>query len=358
MDSKQLSSSNVRSYILRRFAITALTVVVAMFVLITIEDIAFRGLVTYATHTQVYESPGLVLYLAFLLASNLLSGNAQLGIGPAATVQLTLLLVLMAALVLAPLAIGAVAFANMVEQRIISEHKARDAERAQFYSKRNLMISDMAHDLRTPVMAIEGLAQALDDGMVADEQTQQRYLRSIKAKAEKMADLVNMLFDFVKLESDGYALDRKILDLPQLVLNEAAASYTDVEDAGMQLRIEVPEDPVSVYADETQLARVVANLIANAMRHNSPGTTIVVGLHRRAGVVDIIVADNGTRIESSAESLFEPFTREDAARAGGGSGLGLSIVKSIVDMHGYQIDLLQPYGAYTKAFIVTCSIEN
>ena len=58
------------------------------------------------------------------------------------------------------------------------------------------------------------------------------------------------------------------------------------------------------------------------------------------------------------DELFEPFARGDAARAGGGSGLGLSIVKSIVDMHGYQIELRQPYGPYAKAFVVTCELDE
>lgn len=259
--------------------------------------------------------------------------------------------------VAAPVMLGALAFARMTERRIAAEQEARNAERAQYFRRRNLMISDMAHDLRTPVMGISGLAQALADGMVPDEVTRQRYLRSITAKADKMADLVNVLFDFVQLDSEGFRLDRKNVDLPQLLLREAAAAYTDVEDAGMELRVEVPEDPLTVFADERQLGRVVANLIANAVRHNGSGTVITLALGRRAGVADVVVADTGAPITQDVRELFEPFARGDAARSGGGSGLGLSIAKTVVDMHGYQLHLVQPYGTYTKAFVVTCAVD-
>lgn len=276
---------------------------------------------------------------------------------PTGIVQSLLRLLLLIAPIIVPVAAGAIVFANQTERRIAAEQEARNAERARYFQRRNLMISDMAHDLRTPVMSISGLAQALADGMVGDQGTRQRYLHAITTKSEKMADLVNILFDYVQLDSEGYQLDRRRIDLPQLLLREAASAYTDVEDAGMELRVEVPEAPLAVYADERQLGRVVANLIANAVRHNDAGTVITLALGRRAGVADVVVADTGKPIVQDVEELFEPFARGDAARSGGGSGLGLSIAKTIVDMHGYQIHLVQPYGTYTKAFVVTCTVE-
>ncbi len=262
----------------------------------------------------------------------------------------------MIVLVLAPPVVIAVLFASEVDALVRDELERRDDELRQAYERRNLMISDMAHDLRTPVMGISASAQAFADGLVKDPEEQERVLRSISAKADKMGELVSMLFDFVKLESEGFELDRKVLDLPQLLLAEAASAYTDIEAAGMELLVSVPEDPLPVYADEAQLRRAVGNLLANAQRHNPTGTRIELALGRRAGVADIIVADTGLAIEQDIEGLFEPFARGDASRSGGGSGLGLSIVKGILDMHDYTIELRQPYGSFTKAFVVTCAI--
>ena len=357
MAPERASATKLRSFITRRFILITVIAVAFVMLFVAFEDLVFAQFIANVTNTQVSEAPCQALHLLALLIGNAFFG-AELGISAGASVQLFGLCILMLALIAAPVVIGAVVFSRMAERRIIADQRIREEELAQFYRNRNLMISDMAHDLRTPVMSISGLSQALSDGIVTEEESRQRYLHAIHAKSDKMADLVTMLFDFVQLDSEGYELDRTVLDLPQLVLREAAAAYTDVEDAGMRLRIEVPEEPVSVFADEKQLSRVVANLIANAVRHNAPGTTIVIGLNRRAGVADVIVADDGKVIESDAEKLFEPFTREDSARSGGGSGLGLSIVKSIVDMHGYQIRLMQPYGLYTKAFVVSCGVEG
>ena len=256
-----------------------------------------------------------------------------------------------------PVVLGGFVYSRLVIRRLSDELEAADKERRQHYAQRNLMLSDMAHDLRTPVMGISSLARALEDGMVEDDATRQRYLRSIVAKSDKMGELATMLFEYIKLESKGFELNKEKIDLPQLLLNEAAALYSDAEDAGMELIVEVSEEPAPIFADRAQIARVVSNLLSNAMRHNTSGTRIVLALVRRAGVAEIVVADTGQPIEGDPRELFEPFARGDAARAGGGSGLGLSIAKTIVDMHGYSLNLQQPYGTYTKAFIVGCAID-
>lgn len=351
------TTDTMRAFIIKRFVLVAVVVVAADLSIIMLEDTLFSGMLASVASSAANPSPGEAIRWALRLLWDFFVSH-QLGISSMSATLTLLLLLAMVALVVAPIVVGALVFARITERRVAAEQKARDEERAQFFQRRNLMISDMAHDLRTPVMSISGLAQALADGIVTDEESKQRYLRSISAKSDKMGDLVSLLFDYVQLDSAGYALARTPLDLPQLMLREAAVAYTDVEDAGMELRVEVPETPVTVVADEKQLARVVANLIANAVRHNSAGTVIALALGRRAGVADIIVADTGKRIEQDVEELFEPFSRGDAARSGGGSGLGLSIVKTIVNMHGYQINLVQPYGSYTKAFIVSCAVED
>ena len=261
-------------------------------------------------------------------------------------------------LLLAPIVLGGFVYSRLTQRRLAAELEAAETERRHYYAQRNLMLSDMAHDLRTPVMGISSLARALEDGMVTDEATRQRYLHSIVAKSDKMGDLATMLFDYIKLDSKGFELKRELVDLPQLLLNEAAALYSDAEDAGMELIVEVPEEPVPIWADKSQISRVVANLISNAIRHNAPGARITLGLVRRAGVAEVVVADSGQPIEGDPRELFEPFARGDAARGEGGSGLGLSIAKTIADMHGYELGLQQPYGSYTKAFILSCAIDR
>ena len=190
------------------------------------------------------------------------------------------------------------------------------------------------------------------------------YLRSICDKADKMGGLVSSVFDYTKLAGGAFVLERETIDLPQLLLNEAAVVYTDIEDAGMHFSVQVPEEPCAVFADKVQLARVMANLLVNAMRHNVAGTEIALMMVRQAGVAYVvgvasaIVADTGEPIAGNTEELFQPFVRGDVARsASGGSGLGLSICKRIADLHGYELSLVQPYGRFAKAFVLRCVVE-
>ena len=255
-----------------------------------------------------------------------------------------------------PIVIGAIVFANMVVRKVRALQERRENELAQIEQQRSQFITDIAHDLRTPLMAISGMSHAMADGLVRDEAQREEYLHSICDKSDKMGTLVNAVFDYTKLGSGSFELNCEKTDLPQLLLREAAIAYTDAEDAGMQLTTCIPEDPCLVFADRVQLSRVVANLITNAIRHNEAGTEVAVILVRQAAVAYVMVADSGAPITGNADDLFQPFAQGDYARtnARGGSGLGLSICRKIADMHGFDLSIAQPYGRFTKAFVLKC----
>ena len=148
------------------------------------------------------------------------------------------------------------------------------------------------------------------------------------------------------------------------MIREAAAfQYQDIEDAGMELDVEIPEEKILVYADKVQFSRVISNLITNAIRHNKPGTSIGLYLLEEDETLRVIVADNGVKIpKEKADMLFEPFVMGDESRnSKGGSGLGLSIAKKVVEMHGFKIRLVQQpmiqkfpaVSEYEKMFMIT-----
>lgn len=291
--------------------------------------------------------------LALILA--LVRGDYVREIGTVWTTATVLLLVTMLLMLLAPPLLGALAYARLVVRKIRALQEARERELAQIDQRRSQFLTDVAHDLRTPLMAISGMAHAMADGVVRDDGTRDEYLRAICDKSDKMSGLVSSVFDYTKLGGGSYVLDREVIELPELLLREAAVAYTDVEDAGMHLSVEVPEESCRVNADQTQLARVVANLLTNAVRHNDAGTEVALLLVRQAGVAFVVVADTGDPIPGDPEELFQPFVRGDAARsAKGGSGLGLSICRRIAELHGYGLFLVQPYGRFSKAFVLRC----
>lgn len=270
--------------------------------------------------------------------------------------------------ILTPYVLGAVCFAKITIKEFRQIQREREEEQKEFDRKKNLMLSDIAHDLRTPMTTVNGYAKALADGMVVEPEKQLEYLQAIQNKSARMNDLIHLLFEYVKLDSEGFSLDRKETDLSELLRENAALIYADFEDAGMEFEIDIPEEVVSVSVDSIQFSRVITNLLNNAMKHNESGTHIKIGMYRKNGYIYILVADSGRRIPGElAEHLFEPFTKGDVSRkSGSGSGLGLSIAKKIIEMHGFQMDFIQQLdekkipqiAGYTKEFVIQIADDS
>lgn len=265
-----------------------------------------------------------------------------------------------------PFMIGAFVYARIVTREFAKIQEMQEEANREYDRKRNLMLSDIAHDLRTPITTVSGYAAALSDGMVAPDK-QQEYLDAIRSKSARMNDLITLLFDYVKLDSDGFALKLSPLDLCELARENAALLYSDIEEAHMELVIDIPEERIEVDADRLQLSRVITNLLVNAVRHNRQGTQIMLYVRRDEERILAAVADTGACIpDELAEQLFEPFARGDKSRSGAGSGLGLSIAHKVVQMHGWELLLVQQpglqkidgLGRCAKAFVIRIGISE
>ncbi len=344
---------NLKSYLITR--LVAVMGAVALFEIIVLIPVR-RILLPIAAHAAQMEtaSNSLRLQDALSLLYIVLFGRGE---GAVLSVlsrsQIILVLLAIVIILLAPLAAGVMVYAWLAARRVNELEEQREKEREAYAAKRNLMFSDFAHDLRTPITTISGYAGALCDGMVKEPAQQKEYLEAIRKKSERMSELINLLFDYVKLGSADYKLNKKDCDVNALVAEIAASLYTDVEEAGMELIADIPETPYVVSLDRLQAGRLINNLLVNAMRHNPSGTKIAVSVKRIAGAELLTVADSGVPIEGQAARLFEPFVKGDESRSGDrGSGLGLSICKMIADMHGWSIGLAQPYEGYSKAFVV------
>lgn len=254
-----------------------------------------------------------------------------------------------------PILITAVWFSRIVAEEVEKNERQEQEIREKYEKARNLMLSDIAHDLRTPITTIGGYAKALNDGLVTSDEKRTEYLEAIQNKSERMSDLITLLFDYVRLDSESFALRLENVDITELLRENAALLYADVEEKNMEFEIDIPEERIEWYVDKLQISRVVTNLINNALKHNREGTTIRLQMRRvETGQFQIIVADNGTMIPSHlAEHIFEPFVVADASRESkGGSGLGLSIAKKIVEMHGWTIELSQDFERQEKSFVI------
>ena len=280
--------------------------------------------------------------------------------------EIILVMMMLAIFIVAitPYVIGAVYYVRVVFREFRKIEAAEKQRQLEYERKRNLMLSDIAHDLRTPITTVSGYSKALSDGMVSEDRKQE-YLNAIQAKSERMNDLITLLFDYVRVDSEGFKLNKTKLDICEIVRESAAMMYQDIEDAGMTLDVDIPEEQIYVQADKIQFERVVTNLITNAIRHNKPGTEIGVYLQNEDDNTKIMIADTGEMIpEEKVETIFNPFVMGDESRkSGGGTGLGLSIAKKVVELHGFTIRLVQkPYIArydilkrFNKSFIIIIS---
>lgn len=256
--------------------------------------------------------------------------------------SILLFLIFLLVIWLTPYILGAIFYSRIVNSRI-NELEAQRVEREKEYArKRNLLLSDMAHDIRTPVTTVAGFSRALADGTVPEE-LRQDYLNSVYEKSMRVSDLVNLLFDYVKLDSDGYVLRKNPCDFSEIVRGCVAVLYADFEDKDMEVDLNIPETPICVNADKVHMERAINNLLINTIRHNPPKTKVFIEVEIEAGMAVLKISDLGVRIDKDiAMHLFEPFVQGDESRSSkAGSGLGLSISKKIVEMHSGQLVLIQ-----------------
>ena len=253
-----------------------------------------------------------------------------------------------------PIIIGSLMFSKALVDEVNRMENQKEEMRKVYEKKRNLMLSDIAHDLRTPITTIAGYSKALNDDIVNSEEKKKEYLQAIENKSARMSDLINLLFDYVRLDSENYGLRRDEIDLPELLRTIAASLYSDVEEKGMEFVIQIPEEVHLVNLDRVQFSRVIVNLINNAIKHNEAGTVIGLEMKVEKNKTKVEVSDNGGCIPTFlAEHIFEPFAMGDASRsAQSGSGLGLSIAKKIVEMHGWSLELKQYYEESRKSFVI------
>ncbi|MCA9771964.1 MAG: hypothetical protein KC466_06120 [Myxococcales bacterium] len=210
------------------------------------------------------------------------------------------------------------------------------------YRSQEAFISNVSHELKTPIAAIRGLIETMLDDEAMPAQFQRKFLEKTQLQATRLSDLVADLLSIARLESGRAELERAPLDLRTAVLDAAAALTSNAEQRGVRLKIEVPESEVTCSGDPQWLRQLVSNLLGNAIKYSGKGDDVRLRLYEDDAIACIEVADEGIGIEPlHLERIFERFYRVDKARSRdvGGTGLGLSIVKHIAQSHGGRVEV-------------------
>ncbi|MBR5967804.1 MAG: HAMP domain-containing histidine kinase [Lachnospiraceae bacterium] len=204
------------------------------------------------------------------------------------------------------------------------------------------LISNISHDLKTPLTAIKGYAEGIIDGVADTEEKRSKYVRTIYTKASDMSVLVDELSLYSKIDSNIIPYNFDKVDINAYFTDCVEEQSLDMEVKGitMEFASEVPAGTF-VKADSEQLRRVVNNIIGNAVKYmNKPSGSIKIRLIPLKCCVKVEIEDNGPGIdENDLAHIFERFYRADSSRGTrkGGSGLGLAIVKKIIEDHGGKV---------------------
>lgn len=236
--------------------------------------------------------------------------------------------------------------------------QAMQEERASEKSKDEL-ITNVSHDLRTPLTSIIGYLGLIEDHQYQSEEDIVKYSHIAYDKAKQMKNLVEDLFEYTKVQQHGAPVNLMTVDLGQLLEQVGASFELEADKKGMAINVSCEPTPLSITADPEKLGRLFSNLVANALKYGHGASYIHLTAKQLGEKVVITVADDGEKIPAeSVKHLFERFYRVELSRnkATGGTGLGLAIVQSIVELHHGSVTARSD--DQETAFVVTLPVKQ
>ncbi|ABY46498.1 MULTISPECIES: sensor histidine kinase [Bacillus] len=207
---------------------------------------------------------------------------------------------------------------------------------------RKELITNISHDLRTPMASIQLMIEALQDNLIEDPEMRKQYLATILKEIERLSGLINDLFELSKLEFEQVDFYPSFTHIDKVLLDVLESHSVLLEDKQIDLQLQVPDRLPRLLIMPCKIARVIGNLLDNAIRYSPVSGTIelIVEENKQNQQVQFILRDEGEGISPNDQlRVFERFFRTDQSRSSqsGGSGLGLAIAKSLIEMHKGEI---------------------
>jgi PAS domain S-box-containing protein len=222
-----------------------------------------------------------------------------------------------------------------ITERKLAEDALKDADR-----RKDEFLATLAHELRNPLSPIRHGLQLMR--LAGDDRKRVEDAREVmERQLQHMVRLIDDLLDVSRISRGKIELRRQRVDLATVVLSAVETTRPTIEQLGHDLALELPRSPVYVDADVTRLGQVFANLLHNAAKYTNPGGHIRLAAESEDGGAAISVSDDGLGIPPEMlDRVFDPFTQVDGSleRSRGGLGLGLTIVKRLVEMHGGWVE--------------------
>ena len=231
------------------------------------------------------------------------------------------------------------------------------SEKVEYDKRSKELISNISHDLKTPITAIKGYVEGIMDGVADTPEKMERYIRTIYNKANDMDNLINELTLYSKIDSNRIPYNFSTISVNDYFDDCAADLRIDIESRGVKFDyLNFVDEDVKIIADAEQLKRVINNIVSNSVKYmDKPQKQLHLRVKDVGDFVQVEIEDNGKGIGAKElPYVFERFYRTDASRnsATGGSGIGLSIVKKIIEEHGGKIWATSKEGTGTIMYFV------
>ena len=226
------------------------------------------------------------------------------------------------------------------------------SELSKIEKMRQEFISNVSHEIQSPLTSIRGFTQALRNDNISLE-NKLHYLDIIEAESTRLSKLSDNLLKLASLEADTIKFEPRVYRLDKQVRSIILSCEPQWSDKDINMNVSMEE--IEIKADEDMMNQVFINLVRNSIKFTAEGGNISIDLHRQNGKIEFIISDAGIGIaEEDISHVFERFFKADKSRNSSikGSGLGLSIVKKIVDMHHGTINVQSKLGEGT-AFTVS-----
>lgn len=221
------------------------------------------------------------------------------------------------------------------------ERAALDIERNAERQK-NELITNIAHDLRTPLTTIVGYLELIKDDSALAKEDVHKYSGIAYEKSIRLQEMMDDLFEFTKLDNADIKLNKSMINLSGLIMQMTDEFYPSFKDCNITPIVDLPEENIYVQGDGQLLARVFDNLISNALKYGYHNTDLKIEVSGDEKYATVKVINHGDTIASDdIPLLFNKFYRTDSSRNSktGGTGLGLAITKNIVDLHHGDISV-------------------
>ena len=220
--------------------------------------------------------------------------------------------------------------------KVMDLYVAENRKRVQFEMEQKQLIANMSHDLRTPLTSILGYIQMAEDRDIAMDE-REKFLSIAKERANRLEVLLKEFFDLSVIESADYQLNADRINLRNILMDTIISFYERFQEKNLEPSIHLPDEDIFIMSDKSAVQRVIENLLSNAVKHSIGN--IMVRLEAENSTAKLIISNNVQFVTAKdVEKMFDRFYKADQSRTSNSTGLGLSIVKSLMDKMNGTID--------------------